>query len=38
MKTQDIPRAQASSLKKGIITKRSTNPLMPAYNYPGQSF
>lgn len=35
MVTQDIDKAQASSLKKGISTIRQTNPLMPNYQYPG---
>jgi hypothetical protein len=35
MVTQDIDKAAASTLKKGIVTKRETNPLMPAYQFPG---
>ena len=35
MVTQDIAKAQASTLKKGIDTIRQTNPLMPNYQYPG---
>lgn len=34
MNTNDIERSNASSLKKGINTKRSVNPLMPRYDYP----
>ncbi|CAD8168322.1 unnamed protein product [Paramecium octaurelia] len=32
---QDIEGVQAGSLKKGIVSKRYTNPLMPAYQMPG---
>lgn len=32
---RDIKGADASSLKKGIVTSRSTNPLNPRYNYIG---
>lgn len=35
MATQDIDKAGASSLKKGIVTKRQTNPLVPHYQLPG---
>ena len=35
MVTQDIDKAQSSTLKKGIDTIRQTNPLMPSYQYPG---
>lgn len=35
MVTQDIDKAAASTLKKGIVTKRETNPLMPNYQFPG---
>ena len=35
MVTQDIDKAQVSSLKKGIATMRQTNPLMPNYQFPG---
>jgi len=35
MQTQDIDKAQASTLKKGISTIRQTNPLMPNYQFPG---
>ena len=35
MNTQDIDKAQSSTLKKGIDTKRKINPLMPNYQYPG---
>lgn len=35
MAIQDIEKACASSLKKGITTNRQTNPLMPRYNFPG---
>lgn len=34
MKIDDIERSNASSLKKGIVTKRVVNPLMPNYNLP----
>ncbi len=37
MKTDDIEKAQSSSLKKGIISNRITNPLVPKYKYPGSS-
>ena len=33
MQTQDIEKANASSLRKGIVTLRQTNPLMPSYQY-----
>lgn len=33
--TADIPGAQTSTLKKGIQTKRQTNPLFPKYQNPG---
>jgi len=33
--TKDIPGAQASTLKKGITTKRQLHPLVPDYKYPG---
>lgn len=35
MMTHDIEKADSSSLKKGIVTKRQTNPLMPNYQFPG---
>jgi hypothetical protein len=35
MATQDIEKSAASTLKKGIVTNRQTNPLMPAYKFPG---
>lgn len=35
MLTQDIDKAGASSLKKGIVTNRQTNPLMPNYQFLG---
>ena len=35
MVTQDIDKAQASTLKKGITTVRQTNPLMPSYQFLG---
>lgn len=38
MQIQDIEKATASTLKKGIETKRETNPLMPKYQFPGHSF
>lgn len=34
MKTNDIDKTFASSLKKGISTSRNVNPLMPNYRYP----
>lgn len=34
MKTNDIDKTFASSLKKGITTSRNVNPLMPKYDYP----
>lgn len=34
-KTDDIPGAQRSTLKKGMKTKRCLNPLTPDYSYPG---
>lgn len=37
MQIQDIEKATASSLKKGIETERQTNPLMPKYQFPGRS-
>jgi len=37
MQTQDIEKANPSSLKKGIETIRQTNPLMPNYKFPGHS-
>ena len=37
MKTEDIDKAQSSSLKKGIVTSRATNPLLPKYKMPGES-
>jgi hypothetical protein len=37
MMIQDIEKATASSLPKGITTKRQTNPLMPNYQYPGRT-
>lgn len=33
----DIAKANASSLKRGIITKRCTNPLLPKYQYLGET-
>ena len=33
--TRDIKGCNAGSLKKGIVTKRCTNPLMPNYQLPG---
>ena len=35
MQIHDIEKTAASSLKKGIVTKRQTNPLMPNYQFPG---
>ena len=35
MTTKDIEKADASSLQKGIVTKRQTNPLVPNYQFPG---
>lgn len=37
MKTDDIEKAHSSSLKKGIVSNRITNPLVPKYKYPGSS-
>ena len=37
MTTKDIDKAQSSTLKKGIDTKRQINPLMPNYQYLGNS-
>lgn len=34
--TQDIQGCNVGSLKKGIITKRCTNPLNPCYQYIGE--
>ena len=33
--TQDIEGCHVGSLKKGIVTKRCTNPLNPDYQFPG---
>ena len=33
--THDIKGCNVGSLKKGIVTKRCTNPLNPVYQYPG---
>jgi hypothetical protein len=33
LNTEDIGKTHASSLKKGITTKRIVNPLMPQYTY-----
>ena len=33
--THDIKGCNVGSLKKGIVTQRCTNPLMPQYQYPG---
>jgi len=35
MTTNDIDKCMSSSLKKGIVTSRQTNPLMPNYQFPG---
>ncbi len=32
---KDIPGSEASTLQKGIVTKRKVNPLRPKYNYLG---
>lgn len=37
METKDIEKANSSSLKKGIDTKRQVNPLMPNYQFPGRT-
>ena len=37
MNIGDIEKANPSSLKKGIETKRATNPLMPNYKFPGHT-
>ena len=34
--TQDIKGCNVGSLKKGIVTQRCTNPLMPEYQYLGE--
>ena len=34
--TQDIKGCNVGSLKKGIVTERCTNPLMPKYQFPGE--
>jgi hypothetical protein len=36
IRIEDIEKSGAGSLKKGIITKRCINPLMPKYQYPGE--
>ncbi len=36
MNINDIEKSCPGSLKKGIITKRCINPLMPKYLYPGE--
>ena len=36
-KKEQIPGTQASSLRRGVSSKRTTNPLAPKYAYPGQS-
>jgi hypothetical protein len=36
-KIDDIHGAQSSTLKKGVQTKRATNPLDPNYVLPGSS-
>ena len=33
--THDIKGCNVGSLKKGIVTQRCTNPLMPKYQFPG---
>jgi len=35
MHISDLPDAKSSSLKKGIVTQRNTNPLDPNYVLPG---
>ena len=35
--TQDIKGCNVGSLKKGIVTERCTNPLMPKYQFPGET-
>lgn len=37
MNVTDIEKTNPSSLRKGIETKRATNPLMPKYQFPGHS-
>jgi hypothetical protein len=37
MKINDIEKTSSGSLKKGIETKRNTNPLVPTYQFPGHS-
>ena len=36
-KKEQIPGTQVSSLKRGLSSKRTTNPLAPKYAYPGHS-
>lgn len=37
LRTDDIDKAQSSSLKKGITTVRATNPLVPRYKMLGET-
>jgi hypothetical protein len=37
MVVNDIEKTFSGSLKKGIDTKRMTNPLTPCYQFPGHS-
>jgi len=37
LSNQDIDNSNASSLKRGIITKRNINPLDPDYQFPGKT-
>lgn len=36
-KKEEVVGSKPESLKRGISSKRSTNPLQPKYNYPGWS-
>lgn len=36
-KVEDVGGAQVGTLKKGIVTKRCTNPNVPVYIYPGHT-
>jgi len=35
--TAEIEGAQVNTLKKGLVSKRATNPLNPVYSVPGHS-
>lgn len=36
-KTDDVGGAQVGTLKKGIVTLRCVNPVVPVYQYPGRT-